>query len=144
MVRAGVVKHPINWEHGGYCAIQNPPKRYRIIDHETLCELSGIRSFEEYQLTHREWVSDSLQHGNFLNREASFSEALAVGSSNFLADFQSTIGIEHRKRKTVIEKVGFSIKEPVAAYHSDFAGKNVGLRHENTRVWAEKTGNKTA
>ena len=27
MVRAGVVKHPAEWEHGGYLEIQNPPAR---------------------------------------------------------------------------------------------------------------------
>jgi len=33
MVRADVVEHPDQWLHGGYQAIQNPPKRYRVIDH---------------------------------------------------------------------------------------------------------------
>jgi hypothetical protein len=32
MVRAGEVDHPAKWSHGGYQEIQQPPKRYRIID----------------------------------------------------------------------------------------------------------------
>ena len=31
MVRAGVVKHPSLWPHGGYQEIQHPRKRYRIV-----------------------------------------------------------------------------------------------------------------
>ena len=127
MVRAGIVDHSVNWKHGGYFAIQNPPKRYRIIDHDALCELSGIRSFEAYQLTHGDWVNDSLQRSNFLNREASYSEALAVGSNNYLAAFQSAIGIQHHKRKIMEDEVGFYIEEPVTAYHCNFVGENVGL-----------------
>ena len=51
MVQAGVIEHPVDcpvWEHGGYLAIQNPPERYRIIDHDALCELSEVNSFEDY------------------------------------------------------------------------------------------------
>ena len=32
MIRARVVSHPSNWPHSGYREIQNPPKRYGIID----------------------------------------------------------------------------------------------------------------
>jgi putative transposase len=32
MVRAGVVDHPIKWVNSGYHEIQQPPKRYRVID----------------------------------------------------------------------------------------------------------------
>ena len=141
MVRAGIVEHPADWEHGGYLAIQNPPKRYQIIDSDALCELSGIRSFKDFQVAHREWVSDSLQRGNLLNREASFSEALAVGGSDYLSTFQSAIGIEHRKRKTVEEEIGFCIKEPVTVYNCDFAGEIAGLSHENTWFWPDVIGN---
>ena len=32
MVRAGVVSHPSEWKHCGYNEIQNPKKKYNIID----------------------------------------------------------------------------------------------------------------
>ena len=137
MVRAGVVGHPVDWEHGGYLEIQNPPERYRIIDHDVLCELSGVHSFEDYQVSHREWVSDALKSNNLLNREASFSEALAVGGSDYLSAFQSALGIAHRKRKILEDEVGFCIKETKAAYNSDFDSENVGLMPDNTLLWKE-------
>jgi hypothetical protein len=39
MVRAGVVKHPREWENSGYREIQKPPSRYGIID---LLELNAL------------------------------------------------------------------------------------------------------
>jgi REP-associated tyrosine transposase len=39
MVRAGVVKHPSEWPWRGYNEIQEPPKRYAILDQEGLKEL---------------------------------------------------------------------------------------------------------
>ena len=39
MMRAGVVKHPREWEHSGYREIQKPPNRYGIID---LLELNAL------------------------------------------------------------------------------------------------------
>jgi hypothetical protein len=43
MVRAGVVGHPRQWREAGYQEIQNPPKRYRVIDRRALCELVSIQ-----------------------------------------------------------------------------------------------------
>ena len=41
MVRAGVVKHPAEWEICGYNEIQNPPDRYGVIDRLVLHKLFG-------------------------------------------------------------------------------------------------------
>ena len=42
MVRAGVVAHPADWANSGYREIQNPPKRYGIIDLRQLSALCGF------------------------------------------------------------------------------------------------------
>ncbi|HSK29625.1 MAG TPA: transposase [Candidatus Limnocylindria bacterium] len=39
MVRAGVVNHPGQWKESGFSEIQKPPKRYIIIDFQSLSEL---------------------------------------------------------------------------------------------------------
>jgi REP-associated tyrosine transposase len=36
MVRAGMVSHPGEWAHSGYREIEEPPKRYAVIDLEGL------------------------------------------------------------------------------------------------------------
>ncbi len=54
MVRAGVVRHPAKWAHGGYREIQQPPKRYRIIDIPALMELGGFNDIATMQQQHRQ------------------------------------------------------------------------------------------
>jgi len=44
MVRAGVVRHPSEWECCGYTAIQNPSKRYQVIDRHRAAELLELHS----------------------------------------------------------------------------------------------------
>ena len=41
MVRAGVVKHPLDWGFGGLKEIFNPPQRYKLIDRKSLLEKCG-------------------------------------------------------------------------------------------------------
>jgi len=53
MVRAGVVIHPSDWAHSGYREIQNPPKRYGIIDLPELSSLSGFNGVTDFQQAHR-------------------------------------------------------------------------------------------
>ena len=56
MVRAGVVRHPKDWEHGGYREIQHRPERYRIIDVQSLMNLCEVTTITDLQNQHREWV----------------------------------------------------------------------------------------
>jgi len=53
MVRARVVTHPSDWTHSGYREIQNPPRRYRIIDLRELSSLSGFAGVTDFQQAHR-------------------------------------------------------------------------------------------
>lgn len=65
MVRAGVVKHPSKWPHGGYCEILNPPKRYRIVDQDTLISKCGFSDTEQFRIWMKIWYTPSLLR-NFL------------------------------------------------------------------------------
>jgi putative transposase len=131
MVRAGVVKHPIDWLHGGYHAIQNPPKRYRILDYDALCELSGVSSLSDYQGLHRAWVAEAIKEKQYLTREAHYSEALAIGNKDYLEELHSTFGISHRSRDIEKEHDCYCIKEPASSYISLFRGKTAALRVES-------------
>ena len=42
MVRAGAVSHPLKWLRSGYREIQEPPKRYAVIDLKGLAALCGF------------------------------------------------------------------------------------------------------
>jgi putative transposase len=47
MVRTGVVNHSEKWNDSGFNKIQKPPKRYAIIDLQSLSELSGFAKLRE-------------------------------------------------------------------------------------------------
>jgi hypothetical protein len=47
MMRAGVVTHLSDWAHSGYREIQNPPKRYGMIDLRGLSPLCGFSVIAE-------------------------------------------------------------------------------------------------
>src|SRR6266540_4632772 len=49
MVRAGAVNHPGQWNESGFCEIQEPPKRYAIIDLRALSELCGFGELADFQ-----------------------------------------------------------------------------------------------
>jgi putative transposase len=136
MVRARVVTHPCDWTHSGYREIQNPAKRYGIIDLRELSLLCGFSEIPEFQQAHRRWVDDSLT-GERTAREGWWSEAVAVGNLNFVEKVKNELGFKAAHRK-VIEAVGtYALREQSEAYGSDFTGKNEVLSSENTRFWNE-------
>jgi putative transposase len=49
MVRAGVVDNPVKWVNSGYHEIQQPPKRYRLIDLPGLFGLCGFPKLADFQ-----------------------------------------------------------------------------------------------
>ena len=64
MVRAGKVGHPSQWEQSGYHVIQNPSKRYQIINREKLCFLTGVTNVGNLSKEHAGWseMGDANQH----------------------------------------------------------------------------------
>jgi hypothetical protein len=76
MVRAGVVSHPGEWAHSGYREIQEPPKRYAVIDLEGLAAICGFTNPSDFQRAHREWIEQAMENGG-APREDRWSEALA-------------------------------------------------------------------
>ena len=91
MVRAGVAKHPIDWKHSGYSEIQNPPKRYSIIDLCALLTLTGFANLDVLQQMQREWIDSKLEN-NCLQRQSYWADSIAVGSQNYIEHVASTTG----------------------------------------------------
>lgn len=82
MVRAGVVNHPGQWKESGFCEIQQPPKRYAVVDLQSVMALTGFVELGDFQTAHLQWVEQALENGRGL-REDRWSEAIAVGSWAF-------------------------------------------------------------
>jgi putative transposase len=119
MVRAGVVEHPTAWPHGGYQEIQQPPKRYRIIDTKSLLEIVGIKDARTLQQQHLQWLNDELLK-NRSQRDNNWSESLAVGSESFVDEIHTLLGCSAKKRKKAVIDEKHVLRETPGRYKVDF------------------------
>jgi hypothetical protein len=140
MVRAGVVNHPLKWLHGGYREIQEPPNRYAVIDLKGLAALCGFTDLRDLQTAHRQWVEQALETGRAL-RENRWSEAIAVGSLDFVERVKNDLGIKAMHREAVHADGIYALREPSEAYARRFAAVSEALRSENTFPWNESLEN---
>ena len=90
MVRAGVVNHPAQWKESGFVEIQNPPKRYAIIDSQRLSALCGFAGSTDFQSAHWQWVEQGLENGLAVEPDgAADVQAGDVGVSSILTNASS-------------------------------------------------------
>jgi putative transposase len=136
MVRAGVVRHPAGWVHGGYCEIQNPPERYALIDLAELAASCGFASVVDFRRTHRQWVAEALRQ-NAMRREERWSEALAVGSQAFVERVKQDLAMNGKYRDVEGELGTYALREQQNAYRCGFMAENDALRQKNTVIWSE-------
>jgi len=140
MVRAGVVKHPSQWQASGYREIQFPPIRKRIIDIEQLANLCELNSTAELSSIYCNWVETALNE-NRLAREAHWSEAVAVGSKAFIEQTRLRLGILANGRSCLSTNDYYQLKEQAGEYHRHFGAENMLLIQENGYYWDEISDN---
>jgi putative transposase len=123
MVRAGVVGHPAEWRESGFREIQRIPKRYRIIDMPALAALIGSPTPAEASALLRANTERTLAEGR-VDREAAWTESLAVGSGEFLRQVQRDLGLRARAR-AVVESEGLEcLREEAASYRTAWPERN--------------------
>ncbi len=130
MVRAGVVRHPADWLHGGYHEIQNPPDRYTLIDMNTLVTACGFRCEGDFRHAHCAWVEEALRL-NALQRDARWSESLAVGTQPFVDHVKRKLGLKARYRGIKEDQGSLVLRQTRPAYAMVFDGENEALRGKN-------------
>jgi putative transposase len=79
MVHAGVVDHPVKWEHSGYHEIQQPPKRYTVIDLYGLLDMCGVSKLADFQQAHCQWI-EAVLHGDLAVRDARCRKRLQLAA----------------------------------------------------------------
>ena len=94
MVRARVVAHPSSWPWCGYNELIGRRKRYRLLDIDQLVEILGIKDREFLAEFHQQRIDEAIKSQR-LNREAIWTESIAVGSEEFLRGIVS--GNKRRK-----------------------------------------------
>lgn len=82
MVRAGVVKHPRDWEWTAYQELAGLRERYRVLDLPVLLEQLGARSVSAFRENYQHCIEEAL--GQEQARDAKWTESLAVGSEEFV------------------------------------------------------------
>lgn len=129
MVRAGVVDHPQQWEHGGYHEILSPRERYRLISHDALLASLGMSDQEQLQREYPGWIAQALAARPRRTRETRWTEALAIGDEAFTQEVQIKLKEENRgssTSKSIASEEsgeGFDLKEAENPYRHtvDFA-----------------------
>ena len=118
MVRAGVVNHPGKWDVCGYREIQNPPKRYSIINRQKLVELLGFHNEQELVQSHANWIEEMLRTEGH-KRDGKWTETLAVGHRSFVEEVKSGLGIKGQYRDIENDNKTYFLKEPKIPYTPD-------------------------
>jgi len=126
MVRAGVVSHPKDWLHGGYFEVQNPSKRYRLINTKRLCQLLSLDNEENLRLSRAMWVGDALKQDK-VYKEEKWTKSLAVGGLDFTEAFIGSLGMKGQNRVIQLVDDAYVVKEPSAAYSLLFDTKKATL-----------------
>jgi putative transposase len=119
MVRAGVVSHPSEWKHFGYNEIQNPKKRYSIIDFAILMRFLQLDNYEGLKESHHKWVEEELTNRNLV-RDNKWTESIGVGDKFFLKTIKKKLGYLVRGR-SIIETGNpdaFQLREAQATYRT--------------------------
>jgi putative transposase len=93
MVRAGVVRHPRDWPFCGYDELLRPDVRPRLklVDMDALASLVGARDLRSLKSMREEWIEQAIQKRR-IEREALWTESVAVGSEEFLMKIRGELG----------------------------------------------------
>ncbi len=121
MVRNGVVSHPSEWAQGGYNEIQNPPRRYTLINREQLIACCGVASDRQLRREHQQWVENALHHNRMNVREPEWTDAIAVGSETFIGKIREKLHIGMMGRKMRKTHGQYELREQEATYNASFA-----------------------
>ena len=127
MVRAGVVASPADWEWCGYQEIVGLRRRYRILDREALAEaLAPDRGWDDVSKHYAETVRGALR-GQRLQREACWTESLAVGGQAFIERMSSCI--PNRMAVERVEVDGLWLVRELSGSYSAFSTPKRGSKH---------------
>jgi putative transposase len=134
MVRAGVVQHPAEWAHSGYREIQQPPKRYHIMDIPALMELCRFNYIKTMQQQLRQWLKEELTINNSM-RDKACSESLTVGNEDFVENIQTLLGTKPTNRKVTELVIKHALREQSASYNIVFSAENTSFRLDSRLLW---------
>jgi putative transposase len=90
MVRAGVVGHPREWEWTAYNELMGTRKRYRLVDMAELLTQLGAGTEKSFRENYETCLTDAIAR-RAIERDAKWTESLAVGSATFVSEVGHSI-----------------------------------------------------
>jgi putative transposase len=126
MVRAGKVSHPRDWPWCGYDELTGRRQRYQILDVEHLAQHLDLPNTDALFRLHDQGIQEQILRRE-LGRQAHWTEALAVGSEEFVKAVESL----HRQRRqftryaveTGTDENIWAVREASPAYGADSIAK---------------------
>jgi putative transposase len=134
MGQGRMVKHPSEWPHCGYGAIQKAPDRYRLIERKALMELLGMSESDELSLLHRSWVEEALRIKE-KGREGRWSERIAVGSLSYVEQVKTELGARGFGRSVFSNAESHELRDLQVSYDGHSASEMGALSHHNTLLY---------
>lgn len=86
MVRAGKIRHPIEWEHSGYYELFHGRERYQILAITEILNLLGYNTFEDFKTSYPKLIYQALQNDKLL-REPLWTEQRIIGSGRITTPY---------------------------------------------------------
>lgn len=127
MVRCSAVRHPGDWRWCSYDELAGERKRYRVIDIDGLLERLDLNSPEELKSLYEEGLREKIARRE-LKREAHWTEALAVGSRDFIKAARSNYMHRRIFEENAILSDGTNeswvLKESPESYMVNFGSKS--------------------
>jgi putative transposase len=119
MVRAGVVRHPSEWKWCGYDELMGKRQRYRILSIDRLVESLRMGSIGDLRASYELSLAARINAGAG-TREACWTDALAVGSKDFVCSVRTRYDTRSRftleQTSTGTEGDRWTVRETRAAY----------------------------
>ena len=134
MIRAGVVRHPLEWGFGGYAEIQSPKRRYSLIDYPELRTLLNFSSMDVLAGACREWIDEALKAGSHF-RDEKWTRSIAVGTEAFVKNTRQNLGFKAAGHDITGGNGNFELREFEAPYMGILGYEKVDLTPENEYFW---------
>jgi putative transposase len=90
MVRCGVVPHPSQWTWSGYAELMGTKQRNRLLDVSKLLSLLRTDDLQAFRRNFQVALEETLAKRSML-REPKWTEAVAVGSAEFVSDMEAQV-----------------------------------------------------
>ena len=114
MVRAGVVKHPKDWEHCGYHEVIKPKRKNKLLDRKKLAHRLDV-DLEDLPKQYATWLKEALRKGN-LSRDEIWTTKIAAGSETFIEKVKRRLEKIRTQGPRLLSGPDHALSEDYSAY----------------------------